>query len=196
MHLSRITLGRSQAVTMRMSDSYAWHQALWKAFPRRDDEARDFLFRIDDVGRDFQVMLLSASEPELPVWGHWELKRVAPSFLDYQTYAFQLRANPTMRRSKDRRRLAIYQEQRLVDWLQRKAGNHGFEVSGDSLVVGAPMDESFIRGNQRGKHVSVDFHGMLKVTNRSLFQETFQKGIGSAKAFGFGMLMLQPVSSS
>jgi hypothetical protein len=75
---------------------------------------------------------------------------VADSFLQHDQYAFQLKANPTMRRCEDRRRLGIYAEDRLTEWIQGKAGQNGFAVNAESLVVGAPMDEVFVRdGLQR-----------------------------------------------
>ncbi len=195
-YLTRITLGRSQAACLNIADSYAWHRRLWEAFPGRDGESRDFLFRTDDIGRDLRVFLLSETAPVPPVWGHWEPRRIADSFLDHEAYRFQLRANPTMRRGSDGRRLAIYAEDRLREWILRKARQGGFDVQPESLVVGAPLDEYFFKNGRRGKHVSVDFQGLLTVENRRAFAAAFQAGIGAAKAFGFGLLMLQPVSGT
>jgi len=189
--LTQITLGRSQAAQLRLADAYAWHQALWKAFPGRDGDKRDFLFRIDQAGRDLRVLMLSAEDPEPPVWGHWQSKTVAECFLQHNTYRFQLRANPTMRRNSDRRRLGIYAEPRLRKWMQCKADLHGFTIADGSLVVDAPMDENFVKNGRRGKHVSVDFSGILTVKDRADFARAFETGIGSAKAFGYGLLMLQ-----
>ncbi len=94
--LTRIALGKSQGATLNLSDSYAWHQMLWQAFPGQDEdgESRDFLFR---------------------------------------------------------------------------------------------------KKGRRSKLVAVDFSGMLTVTDRDAFMYAFNNGIGTAKAFGFGMLMLQPI---
>jgi CRISPR system Cascade subunit CasE len=40
----------------------------------------------------------------------------------------------------------------------------------------------------------VEFEGVLTVTNPADFHRTFTLGIGSAKAFGFGLLVIAPVS--
>jgi len=56
--LSRLLLGKSQAAQLRIRDAYAWHRALWEAFPGEPASRRDFLFRIDDIGRDFRVYVL------------------------------------------------------------------------------------------------------------------------------------------
>jgi CRISPR system Cascade subunit CasE len=193
-YLTRIAIDKTQAARHHFVDGYAWHQALWRAFPGCDGAPREFLFRVDDAARHFRVLLLSPELPVLQQWGRWETKRVADTFLEHDSYRFQLKANPTMRRSSDRRRLAIYQEDRLREWLERKAMDSGFEPIENTLVVGAPTDETFVRNGRRGKHVAVDFAGALRVTGREAFRDAFTKGIGSAKAFGFGLLMLQPVS--
>jgi len=46
----------------------------------------------------------------------------------------------------------------------------------------------------QGVHYAVEFQGVLTVTDPALFRTTFTTGIGSAKAFGFGLLALAPVS--
>lgn len=195
-YLTRIRIGKTQAARAALGDSYAWHRALWTAFQGRDGERRDFLFRVDDQRDRFEALLLSPALPEAPLWGLWETKEIPETFLEHATYRFQLRANPTMRRNSDRRRLGIFQEPALRDWILRKAEQNGFGVRRETLVVSAPMTETFLRNGRRGKHVSVDFSGGLSVTDRGRFRDAFAMGIGSAKAFGFGMLVLAPVPAA
>jgi CRISPR system Cascade subunit CasE len=38
----------------------------------------------------------------------------------------------------------------------------------------------------------VEFQGVLELTDPAIFHETFARGIGSAKAFGFGLIVLAP----
>jgi CRISPR system Cascade subunit CasE len=42
----------------------------------------------------------------------------------------------------------------------------------------------------------VEFQGSLRVVDPNKFRSAFAQGIGSAKAFGFGMLVLAPISNS
>lgn len=195
-YLTRIQMGKTEAAQNRFHDNYAWHRGLWEAFKGPDDNKREFLFRIDDCQAHFRVLLLSSKEPREQRWGKWQSKQIAPEFLEHHAYRFQLKANPTMRRNRDRRRLGIYAEPRLREWMNRKAASAGFEIVSGSLGVGAPVDQTFLKGKRQGKHVSVDFQGLLQVTERETFRSAFHQGIGSAKAFGFGMLMLRPVSLS
>jgi len=46
-----------------------------------------------------------------------------------------------------------------------------------------------------GTHTATEFTGTLTVTRPNIFQEAAKNGIGSAKAFGFGMLCLVPLTS-
>jgi CRISPR system Cascade subunit CasE len=41
-----------------------------------------------------------------------------------------------------------------------------------------------------GLHSAMEFTGVLQVTNHEKFRDAFTNGIGSGKAFGFGMLAL------
>lgn len=192
-HLSQAFVHKQTAARHRLRDSYAWHRAIWTLFPDRPDGNRDFLFRLDDRRTEIRLLLLSRRSPVLPDWGRWNHREVSNGFLDHAAYRFQLKANPVMRRNADRRRVGIYDEPRLRDWIQRKGRDHGFDVAADDLSPAAPMEETFVREGRRGKHLAVDFSGRLRVTDRDAFRRAFQSGIGPAKAFGFGMLMLQPV---
>lgn len=191
--LSQLLVNKTDAARRRLSDAYAWHQVIWKSFPDQDGEPRRFLFRTDDAGRHFRLLVLSKIPPENIELGHWHSKTVSPSFLSHPFYRFEIKANPTMRRSSDRRRLGIYSEEKLHQWIENKAEQNGFNIEPRSLTIGSPIDEIFVRNKIRGKHVSVDFQGILQVTDRCKFQSAFQNGIGSAKSFGYGMLMLQPM---
>ena len=88
----------------------------------------------------------------------------------------------------------IHDEAGLRIWLDRKAAQGGFAVT--ECVVGPPQASYFVnKRRKRGKHNSVDFQGLLRVTDRAAFQSAFHEGIGPAKAFGFGLLLLEPVAT-
>ncbi|MEI6786093.1 MAG: type I-E CRISPR-associated protein Cas6/Cse3/CasE [Verrucomicrobiota bacterium] len=40
----------------------------------------------------------------------------------------------------------------------------------------------------------MEFRGTLRVTDPAAFHRTFQTGLGSGKAFGFGLLVIAPVN--
>ncbi len=206
--LTRIRLSGSQAAAAGLVDSYAWHQAVWKMFPGKDGQDRDFLMRIDRKPFGFEALVLSPDEPRRPEWisdMRWEApKQVLESFLDHERYMFDLRANPTIKRvirdadgnrKKNGQRTTICDPVELGKWLDRKAETSGFSV--EMSEASPPVKNSFVKSEngkkKKGVHASVDFRGVLRVVDRELFKNAFVNGIGPARAFGFGMLMLRPV---
>jgi len=200
-YVSQVRVDKREAARLLLRDSYAWHQQLWRAFPGKDGELRSFLFRLDDRHEVFRVLLLSLEPPVVPDWGSWEVRKVAGGFLSHDHYLFQVRANPTIKRvvrdtageqKKNGRRTGIYDPEGLHAWIRRKALQAGIEILDCS--AGPPLHSYFVKEGHRGKHIAVDFQGALRVKDRAAFEKTFRTGIGPAKAFGFGLLMLQPVA--
>ena len=88
MFLTRIRVDQTEALSMALSDAYAWHQQLWKAFPGQDGQEREFLSRTD-VHRDvFETLMLSPTAPGVAEVGVWETRSVAPTFLSRERYFF------------------------------------------------------------------------------------------------------------
>ncbi len=200
-YLSQIRVEKEEAANLRLHDPYAWHQQLWRAFPGRDAQPRDFLFRVDDRHDAFRVLLLSAERPGRASWGTWVVKEIAQTFLGHDRYLFQVRANPTIKRvirdnaggkKKNGRRTAIYDPAGLRSWIERKAQQSGFEVL--QCAAGPAIRSYFNKGGRRGEHIAVDYQGVLQVLDRMSFERAFHVGIGPAKGFGFGLMMLQPVA--
>lgn len=206
LYLARVHVQVREALRLRLTDSYSWHRAAWQVFPGRDGQPRDFLTRLDPKGDVLELLILSPVTPERPAWcasDRWESKAVAESFLAHKVYRFSLRANPTRKvaviredgtKSKNGRRLAIHKEEDLLNWLVRKGEQAGFHVEPQTLRNSPAKPYPFTRAGHRGAHAGVDFSGVLEVTDPVLFAKAFQSGIGSAKAFGFGLLMLSPLA--
>ena len=186
-------------------DSYAWHKRVWECFPERPAAARDFLTRLDDTGRDFRLLILSAVMPEKPHWcpdASWESKDIDSSFLSHTRYRFSLVANPTVKRvvrdsqgnrKKNGRREPLSKREDLLAWLERKAAQHGFSVIPDEIRTIPRPRQPFLKGGKAGLHTATEFTGILAVEDGDLLRTAFVSGIGSAKAFGFGMLCLSPL---
>ncbi len=187
------------------SDSYAWHKRAWDCFPGQPDAARDFLTRLDDIGQGFRLLLLSATTPTKPDWcpdQGWKTKPVGENFLTHSAYRFSLLANPTKKLAAPRdasgkrrsaKRIPISKREDLLAWLERKSTQHGFIiVPGEIRTIPQPR-QPFSKGGKPGLHTATEFAGILTVTNPVLLREAFIHGIGSAKAFGFGMLCLSPI---
>jgi CRISPR system Cascade subunit CasE len=207
LHLTQILVSYEDAVRLlRIRDTYDWHQRVWQAFGGRNGQPRDFLIRVDRKEEAFRVIILSRSVPAKPDWCPTDCfgtKEIPDDFFAHPRYRFSLLANPTKKvrsnksgeRTKNGRRLPITQRHDLAAWLQRKANAGGFDFNGDSLRT-IPRGREFFHKNgvSHGAHTAVDFQGELTVTDPAQFRATVASGIGSAKAFGFGLLVIAPIS--
>lgn len=151
------------------------------------------------------------------------LNQIAESFMSHRFYAFDVRANPVKAlvqrdesgqpllggngKRKRGKRVPLVKTDELRAWLVRKGEvrcrnkETGQDVPGGFRIVDnipleiSPMVEShFRKKGESAYHGGVQFRGALEVTDRERFIETYQTGIGSAKGFGFGLLLLAPIN--
>ncbi len=208
LHLTQIHVAYDQAVRLlRIRDSYDWHQHLWEAFPGRDGAARDFLVRIDEKEETYRVLILSRTPASRPAWcpsGNFATKPVPDAFFGHRDYTFSLLANPTKKvrsnsageRSKNGRRVPLTSRGDLLAWLERKAAASGFAIDTEQTQTVPRGREYFHKDRPRtqGLHAAVEFRGRLTVIDPTAFRAAATAGIGSAKAFGFGLLVLAPLA--
>jgi CRISPR system Cascade subunit CasE len=215
--LARLEVDAEIARAGGIRDSYHWHKRLWECFPNVPDQKRaeiGFLTRIDTLEWAFRLWVMARRRPERPQWCPSEgfaLKEIASSFLTNRYYAFDLRANPvktivqrgtngeTLFRGNGKRkcgkRVPLVKSEELRAWLDRKAIVGGFRIVEDKPLEITPMVENHFRQKEQvAYHGGVQFRGVLEVTNTTQFSETYYTGIGSAKGFGFGLLLLAPVT--
>jgi CRISPR system Cascade subunit CasE len=172
------------------------------------------LYRVEWLAREEQAILLVQSmiDPrwsQLPVDYATTIRSksiMAPieALHAGQRLAFRLRANPTKKigsssktdrlaGKKDNGKRIPVSESGLNDWLERKGEACGFRVINAAWRIQpqgskTPGVSNGWRKGKRLTHATVIFDGVLEVTNPSAFQETLQRGIGSGKAYGFGLL--------
>ena len=212
--LTQITLDHATVARRHLRDNCDWHQVAWQCFPDRPTDTRDFLFRLDESPQGFRLLIVSPQQAMRPEWcptDVWQSREIPSDYFTRARYAFQLRANPTRKvvnpdkpktvgsdgrieRNKNARRIALRRPEDLAGWLQRKAAAGGFAVEPDSLRIIPEGQDHFNRGSQHGAHASVEFRGTLRVTDPARFHQTFATGLGSAKAFGFGLLVIAPLN--
>ena len=207
MHLTQILVSYVDAVRLlRIRDAYDWHQRVWQAFGGHDGQTRDFLIRVDRKEEAYRVIILSHSTPIKPDWWPTDCfgtKVIPEDYFSHVRYRFSLLANPTKKlrvdnpdgtRKKNGRRVPLTQREELIAWLTRKAGVGGFTINPDALRTIPRGREFFHKPGAHGAHSAVEFQGELTVTDSAQFRGTVGTGIGSAKAFGFGLLVIAPIS--
>lgn len=206
MYLSLLKLNpRSRKAMTEMSRPYELHRSLMRAFPGKEGGGPGrVLFRLDINHRkgDISVLVQSDNKPDwIALDGQDSFLLEPPQWKIYdpivaagQALYFRLRVNPTIKRNG--KRLGILREDDQIKWLHRRAKGSGFEiVSLTTVPEGMAHDKMTDGGNS--KHnlslFSVRFEGILKVTDSHIFRLTLERGIGSAKGLGFGLLSIAPL---
>lgn len=205
-YLTQATIDHATAAKRGLRDTYDWHQAVWKAFPGRDGQRRDFLTRLDERDEGFRLLIVSPEIPTRPDWCSedcWQTKPIPEQYFGKSRYAFQLCANPTKKvtklqpdgsPTKNGKRVPLRSREELVAWVQRKGEQGGFVIEEAMLRTIPRGREHFAKDGARGLHSAVEYQGVLTVTDPAKFHKTFTCGIGSAKAFGFGLLVIAPAA--
>jgi len=129
---------------------------------------------------------------------------------------FRLRANPTRKidtkggpdgARRNGRRVDLRSDEARLGWLARKAASAGFAI----LTVKCSPDVPNVRLIPQGRLIgfradsggqarkltfgSVLFEGIMEVADPERLRDALEYGIGSAKAYGFGLLSVAPSDS-
>lgn len=171
-----------------------------------------FLFHIDPLPNGRAVIIVqSAIRPDWDYAFHNanyflaappEVKPFDPCFSKDQRLRFRLMANPTRRLSRhspDAREESIGKRvpvptDQFVDWLVRQAESGGFSIEPDATTFHSGY--VYINKDGKGQRLrSVLFDGFLQVADSDAFRQTLSRGIGSGKAFGFGLLLVAPADT-
>jgi CRISPR system Cascade subunit CasE len=179
---------------LKITDSYSIHKAVYSLFPKVNDEGRDFLFA--DMGGNFnerRILILSKRPPAIPEHGTVESKNIPEAFLTGDCYGFTIRLNPTKREKNGGKIIPIRGRETLLEWFCSKSEGWGFITDKESLQIQNSGVQTFDKQNGQVTQNAVTFTGKLKVSDRSLFIKSFEKGIGRGKSFGFGLLQIVPL---
>ncbi|MEE4378377.1 MAG: type I-E CRISPR-associated protein Cas6/Cse3/CasE [Candidatus Competibacteraceae bacterium] len=197
MYLSRFEIPWIQA-----RNPYGFHQILWHLFPGEHLDNRTFLFRIEHYrpGVPLRGLLQSHQPPaqaeRVTVLGCREFH---PQPQPGQRLGFVLTANPvktivdTEKATKpDKRsgkcRVPLIKEEQQREWLARKLEGVA-EVEAATVLPNQPL--YFRKVNRSGKLVTVTYEGVLRVTNPESLVNLLERGIGPAKAFGCGLMLVR-----
>jgi CRISPR system Cascade subunit CasE len=187
----------------------ASHRLVWSLFADVPDRKRDFLWREEGPGR---FMMLSSRQPVDP-HGLFELdsKAFAPALTPGDRLQFTLRANPTISRCTASGHSARHDV--VMDALHHvPAGHRAAERPGAAQTAGSAWLAR--QGEARGftpNDVTVDGYdrvtiprdgiaatlgvldisGILTVRDPPLFLGSIGVGMGRARAFGYGMMMIR-----
>jgi CRISPR system Cascade subunit CasE len=207
MYLSKLSLDPKHAqVQSEVANRYELHRTLTAQFPGKKRKDIGLLYRIElpDQYRFQPITLLIQTQIE-PDWRNIydrdmlikppQVKVFTTNFSKSEKFYFRLLGNPTARRKQpdgSRKRVGLYDREDQQDWILRKAQYGGFKIISLQLADLGLIESSKKKNNQTFhiKHLAVKYEGLLQIIDTDKFTKSFVTGIGSAKAFGFGLLSL------
>lgn len=201
-----------------LANPYELHSTLCRAFSTPDKKCpeRAFLWRLEssnDRGDLPYIIVQSSISPDwsrIGVKGWFKNEPSLPvdltsrlSLTDLrlgQKFRFRLRANPCVCRNGKRMGLMQYDDQ--LKWIVSKGLSHGYklpelrsfatdEIEQYDVLI---SQEQMLRGKKRtGNDIriySVQFDGILTVTDAEKFRSAVYSGIGHGKTMGLGLFSL------
>ncbi len=212
MYLSRLLLNpRSRQVQRETADLYQRHRTIMGAFPKTLSTDERVLHRLETNPRTGQMMLLVQSQT-MPEWGYLTdksyllpddpfsglanpaIKPFTLSLQPDQILKFRLCANPSLKKvrrdengkRRNSNRVPLVHEDKQLAWLQQKGELHGF-----LLLQATVSQQTRHKGwKQKGSEpltlYTIQFDGLLRVTDPDTLLEAIKNGIGPARAFGCG----------
>ena len=204
-------------------NAYDDHQYLWKLFVDEGKKRNFLYRREDQNGFPcFFVVSQRLPEDREGVWDIDGPRKYEPRLAAGLKLAFSLRVNPVQSKTdgyprpsgkgeKVKRHDVVMEAKKttpkdqwgpipdLVEkvglaWLSARAEKHGFSLVDKAVRVdGYLQHRLFKRGHGVIRFSTLDFNGFLTVTDPKKFTEALFMGIGPAKGFGCGLIMVRKV---
>ena len=215
--------GKNSAFWKLAGDAYQAHRLVWSLFADDPYRERDFLYRWENAREgSFCLYTVSARPPE-DRHGVFrvEPKEYKPRLAKGTRLAFKLRANPIRSKrdvqgrqsrhdvvmdAKHKNRaenpenplpsMAEIVQTTGLQWLKDRAVKHGFAIDPHSVRADGYRQHRF---NKRPKSRTVslstiDFDGLMTVETPEDLVQALYNGVGPAKSFGCGLLMVRRAS--
>ncbi len=223
MYFSMIRLRRNisprDVSAITKGDGYHIHKLIWNMFADHPDRRRDFIYRHELVNSWPTFYTISQRVPQ-DFSGKWEIetKDYHPKLRDGQRLEFTLCANPVRSKRDEngrQHRHDVVMEAKFgqkrpgenthfqdivqehgAQWLVDRSASHGFSLAPDRIRVDGYRQHRLFRG--KGKQPitfsTLEFNGILTATDADIFiEKCLFNGIGHAKGFGCGMMMVRRV---
>jgi len=205
LYASVLHLDRQAFRKLKISDPYSLHRVVYSLF----EDIRSNLDKAAavssgivyaDLGGGFagrNILLLSDRPPASKVGGLYglvETKEIPANFLKADQYRFKTTVNPTRRESASRKLIPVRGREAISNWFcERAEKSWGFKVLRENLQVDKINVLRFKGKNERRITIGqATLQGVLQVTDRNKFTDSFTRGIGRGRAFGCGLLQIVP----
>jgi CRISPR-associated protein, Cse3 family len=157
------------------------------------EDKRSFLYRVSykKDNEPLRILMQSLYEPSVTDYQSCVILRKKvfnPALKEKDRLRFVLCANPTKRLAKERCRVPLIDEEQLIAWIQKKLEN---AVTFENVEIADKRNLYFRKNDKAGKIVTTTFEGLLTVSDPVLMRTALQQGIGPAKAFGCGLMLVR-----
>ncbi len=196
---------------------YSDHQLLWQIFPDKPDAKRDFLFRKETKSNNVYYVVSKRKPVNSIPMLKLQIKEYNPIIKKGQEYEFALMANPVISKKVEGGKnsshhdvwmnaklegkksgyslneLSSFIDKKTKEWIVHRAENHGFTINIEHLNISSYLQHRFFK-KKAGKPIllsTIDYNGILKVIDIEIMKKTLFEGIGKAKAFGCGLLLVK-----
>lgn len=215
--VNRSAVGVKDVVRLSAGDGYQIHRRMWAIFTDGPGRRRDFLYR-HEAARGWPKFYVVSERLPVDSTGLWSIdsKPYHPRLARNERFFFCFRANPVRTKRDEgnrqhrhdvvmeaKRRLTqesgkgrelsmpeIIQEEGTA-WLLSRAEKHGFAIDLRKLRVDAYQQHVLYRKDRKISFSTLDFNGILSVVEPELLTDALFHGVGPAKGFGCGLIMLR-----
>ncbi|KKN15994.1 hypothetical protein LCGC14_0980360 [marine sediment metagenome] len=202
MFLSKLVLNQdSYRVQKELGNPYQLHRTIMNAFPDNLKELKNdgrVLFRVEKNSTQSSPYVLVQSSL-CPDWNFLLNHKYLitdplfkqfnyPQFLKGNKYKFRVFANPT--KKVEGKRVGMYNEEKQYEWLKKKAEIGEFSILHVSITRKEEINAKVKKNSNKMTFYGVQFEGVLQVIDVVKFENILKSGIGSGKAFGFGLLSI------
>ncbi|NLA41265.1 MAG: type I-E CRISPR-associated protein Cas6/Cse3/CasE [Smithella sp.] len=223
MYFSMITLQKGLSPhdvnVLASHTGYQSHQLVWQLFADHEDRKRDFIYRYEARNGTPTFYTVSERKPsgDAKIW-QIHTKEYKPKLWSGQLLGFTVCANPIRAKREEngkQKRHDVIMEEKLklkkegkdcdmpdivqkygLQWLEERAVTHGFSVTSNNVRVDGYRQHKFFKrkGNSPISLSTIDINGILTVMDPDVFiDKCLFKGIGPAKGFGCGMMLVRRV---
>lgn len=175
---------------------YEIHRHLWRLFPDMPEDKRSFLYKVSYGKNDepLRILMQSLNEPSTAenVKGCVLLRKKVfnPVLKKEDRLHFVLCVNPTKQLLKERCRVPLIDEDQLINWLKKKLEN---AASLENAEITEKRNLYFRKDGKAGKIITTSFSGQIRVDDPISMRTILEQGIGRAKAFGCGLMLVSRV---
>lgn len=184
---------------------------LWRLDEAPDNKQEAWLYVASPDKPDFTQICDQVASAASPAWVTKDYRTVLDRVSEGQLWQFRLKANPVRKVLVDKGRreragvIGTLQghvtEAQQRAWLVNRAEAHGFRIAQteegfERLSVSHRRREQFKRQGNVVTLSTVQYDGVLEVTNADALRHTLGFGMGRARGFGCGLMTVAPIRES